>query len=169
VLQAQNTTGSFNGHVYDANGSVMADAKVALQDIQTGLTWNTTTNSEGLYGFPLIKPGTYQLTVTAAGFETVVKPNSPLTPTQPIENTDRVSDGSLWLSQPPQRGGPCLVLDVNQIAMQDFTLKIGAATQTVTVSASSQMLESSTADVGAVVDERTVGNLPLNGRSFSAC
>ena len=27
------------------------------------------------------------------------------TPTQPIENTDRVSDGSLWLSQPPQRGG----------------------------------------------------------------
>jgi len=60
------------------------------------------------------------------------------------------------------------VLDVNQIAMQDFTLKIGAATQTVTVSASSQMLESSTADLGAVVDERTVGNLPLNGRSFSA-
>src|SRR6267143_3458206 len=38
---------------------------------------------------------------------------SPLTPTQPIENTDRVSDGSLWLSQPPQRGGPCLVLDLS--------------------------------------------------------
>src|SRR6266403_1077741 len=35
---------------------------------------------------------------------------SPLTPTQPVENTERVSDGSLWLSQPPQRGGPCLVL-----------------------------------------------------------
>jgi hypothetical protein len=34
---------------------------------------------------------------------------SPLTPTQPIENTDRVSDGSLWLSKPPQRGGGCLV------------------------------------------------------------
>ena len=30
---------------------------------------------------------------------------SPLTPTQPIENTDLVSDGSLWLSQPLQRGG----------------------------------------------------------------
>ena len=33
---------------------------------------------------------------------------SPLTPTQPIENTDRVSDGSSWLSQPPQRGGRVL-------------------------------------------------------------
>ena len=27
---------------------------------------------------------------------------------QPIENTDLVSDGSFWLSQPPQRGGACL-------------------------------------------------------------
>jgi hypothetical protein len=50
VLQAKNTTGSFNGHVYDATGSVVVDAKVALQDIQTGLTRNTTTNGEGLYG-----------------------------------------------------------------------------------------------------------------------
>src|SRR5260370_13134893 len=34
---------------------------------------------------------------------------SPLSPRQPIENTDRVSDRSLWISQPPQRGGGCLV------------------------------------------------------------
>src|SRR5260370_35116508 len=38
-----------------------------------------------------------------------LRKTSPLTPTQPIENMDQVSDGSLWLSQPPKRGGRCLV------------------------------------------------------------
>ena len=136
ALHAQNTTGSFNGHVYDASRSVVVNAKVVLHDVQNGLMRNATTNSDGLYEFPLVKPGTYQLTVTAAGFGTEVKPN--------------------------------LVLDVNQIQAQDFTLKIGTATQTVSVSASAQQLQTSSANLGAVVDERTVGDLPLNGRSFSA-
>lgn len=61
-----------------------------------------------------------------------------------------------------------LKLDVNQIATQDFKLQIGATTQTVNVSASAEMLQASTANLGAVVEQQTVNNLPLNGRSFSA-
>lgn len=61
-----------------------------------------------------------------------------------------------------------LKLDVNQIATQDFKLQVGTTSQTVNVVASAEMLQASTANLGAVVEQRTVNNLPLNGRSFSA-
>ena len=61
-----------------------------------------------------------------------------------------------------------LKLDVNQTYTQEFKLQVGSTTTTVSVSASAEMLQSSTANLGAVVEEQTVNNLPLNGRSFSA-
>ena len=57
VARSQTATGQFNGHVYDQNGSVVAGATVTLLDLQTNLSRNTQTNGEGLYEFPLIKPG----------------------------------------------------------------------------------------------------------------
>jgi Carboxypeptidase regulatory-like domain len=63
---------------------------------------------------------------------------------------------------------PNLKLDVNQIATQDFKLEVGATSQTVSVSATTEMLQASTANLGAVVEQKTVNDLPLNGRSFSA-
>ena len=59
-------------------------------------------------------------------------------------------------------------LEVNQVATQDFKLQVGATSQTVTVSSSSELLQASTANLGAVVEQRAVNDLPLNGRSFSA-
>jgi hypothetical protein len=132
----QTATGQFNGHVYDQNGSVVADATVTLTDTQTQVTRNTKTNGEGLYQFPLIQPGTYSLTVTQTGFDTAT------------------STG--------------LKLDVNQVATQDFKLQVGATSQTVSVTATTEMLQQSTANLGAVVEQRQVNELPLNGRSFSA-
>jgi hypothetical protein len=63
---------------------------------------------------------------------------------------------------------PELRLEVNQIASQDFKLTVGSATQTVEVTSSVELLQASTANVGAVVESRAVADLPLNGRSFSA-
>lgn len=37
AARAQTSTGQFNGHVFDQNGAVVADAAVALQDAQTRL------------------------------------------------------------------------------------------------------------------------------------
>jgi hypothetical protein len=59
-------------------------------------------------------------------------------------------------------------LDVNQVLTQDFKLEVGATSQTVNVTATAEMLQSSTANLGAVVEQKTVNELPLNGRSFSA-
>src|ERR1700733_14563032 len=63
---------------------------------------------------------------------------------------------------------PELRLDVNQLATQDFKLTVGSATQTVTVTSAAELLQASTANLGAVVETRPVADLPLNGRSFSA-
>src|SRR6266403_1134175 len=49
----------------------------------------------------------------------------------------------------------------------NFTLKPGAVTETVEVSAAPPVLETQSGSVGQVVDSRSVNDLPLNGRNFT--
>jgi len=60
-----------------------------------------------------------------------------------------------------------VVLLVNQGATLDFALTVGSAEQTVGVSASICTVDSSTAELGTVVDERSVKDMPLNGRNYT--
>ena len=60
-----------------------------------------------------------------------------------------------------------LTLSVNQTATRDFNLSLGAATETVTVQAVGAEIETSTAELGTVISELEVTNLPLNGRNFT--
>jgi hypothetical protein len=62
-----------------------------------------------------------------------------------------------------------LQLNVNQISTQDFHLQVGAPSQVVNVSASeTELLQATSTELGTVVQQRTVSDLPLNGRSFTA-
>ncbi len=64
---------------------------------------------------------------------------------------------------------PVLKLDVNQISTQDFHLMVGASSEIVNVSASAtELLQANSTELGVVVQQRTVSDLPLNGRSFTA-
>lgn len=58
-------------------------------------------------------------------------------------------------------------LDVDQTATFDFHLRIGQTTETVTVEASNAGVESSTAELGTVINSKQVNDLPLNGRNFT--
>ena len=49
----------------------------------------------------------------------------------------------------------------------DFSLKVGAVTDTVEVQASSALLQTQSADVGGVVQEKQIRDLPLNGRRYA--
>ncbi len=49
----------------------------------------------------------------------------------------------------------------------DFTLQVGQVTQTLEVHETSPLLESQTADVGGVVREQQIKDLPLNGRRYA--
>ncbi len=59
-----------------------------------------------------------------------------------------------------------LLLTVGREAVVDFELAVGAVTQTVEVTGEVPLVESTTSSLGSLVDERTIRDLPLNGRSY---
>ena len=59
-----------------------------------------------------------------------------------------------------------LTLDVDQTARVDFTLKPGAVTETVEVSSTATPLNTDNSTVGQVISNKTVVELPLNGRNY---
>src|SRR6266851_9091300 len=66
------TGGSITGEVKDQSGAVAPNAAVTVTNSKTNVARSTTTNSAGIYSFPDLTPGTYQVKVAAPGFETVV-------------------------------------------------------------------------------------------------
>ncbi len=60
-----------------------------------------------------------------------------------------------------------IVLEVNQEARIDLVLEVGAATETVTVTSQAPLLETESAAVGQVIDNRYTTQIPLNGRDFA--
>ncbi len=72
LVLAQNiVTGGISGTVTDPSGAVVPNAKVSLKNNATGETQSTNTTSTGLYNFPLLKPGTYTVTISQTGFRSV--------------------------------------------------------------------------------------------------
>jgi len=59
-----------------------------------------------------------------------------------------------------------LDLAVDSNVRQDFHLAVASATQTVEIVATAPVVESSSVSVGTLVDQRTVQEIPLNGRHF---
>src|SRR5215510_8194231 len=59
-----------------------------------------------------------------------------------------------------------IVLRVDDVLNLRLTLDVGAATDSVTVTASADLLEQTTNTVGQVIDNRTMQQLPLNGRNY---
>jgi hypothetical protein len=70
VLSAQSVT-SLNGTVTDPSGAVIPHAVVKLQNTQTGVQRETTSDDAGRYLFAQILPGAYRITATAQGFNEV--------------------------------------------------------------------------------------------------
>ena len=57
-------------------------------------------------------------------------------------------------------------LQVNQTARIDLKLSVGDMVQRVETTASLQLLQTDTSEVGAVINNKQIVDLPLNGRDF---
>ncbi|HEY6448068.1 MAG TPA: carboxypeptidase-like regulatory domain-containing protein [Acidobacteriaceae bacterium] len=66
---AQTVYGSMAGTVTDPSGAVVPGAKVQAKSNQSGTTFDTQSTSAGSYRFPELPIGTYDVTVSAAGFQ----------------------------------------------------------------------------------------------------
>ncbi len=58
-------------------------------------------------------------------------------------------------------------VDVDQTLRIDISLQVGGVNETVEVTASAPLVRSETAELGEVINERAVQQLPLNGRNFA--
>jgi hypothetical protein len=65
---------SVSGVVTDPAGASVAGASVNARQIETNQTTTATTDPEGRFRFPYLKPGTYEIAVRQPGFADVVRP-----------------------------------------------------------------------------------------------
>ena len=72
-MSAQEVSAGITGRVTDPSGSAIVGATVTAKDLDRGTDWPTTTNEDGIYAFPRIPVGRYQLKVEAKGFKTNVQ------------------------------------------------------------------------------------------------
>jgi hypothetical protein len=61
------------GRNADKNDATIAGAVVKVTNISTGVTQQTETNGEGLFTAPFLQPGSYRVTVEAAGFKSAAR------------------------------------------------------------------------------------------------
>ena len=129
VAVAQETRGSFSGIVTDSTGGLITGAMVAVTNLDTDTTVQTTTNSTGYYEFPLLSAGNYRLTVGAGGFKKLV------------------------------RAG--LTLGLGEQQKIDVMLEVGNASESVTVTGESPIIDTSTTSSGKTLTTRELQDLPV--------
>ncbi|MDE1175325.1 MAG: carboxypeptidase regulatory-like domain-containing protein [Edaphobacter sp.] len=80
------------GSVQDSSGAVIPKAKIVAAARNIGVTRTVVSSDSGTFSIPNLPAGTYQLTIIATGFETLVKDGVVL------NSTDRLNAGSLVLA-----------------------------------------------------------------------
>jgi hypothetical protein len=134
-LQAQVDTGSITGTITDSSSAVVGGAKVTLTNEGTSASLSTTADASGAYTFNPVRIGTYSITVSYQGFQTMTQKN--------------------------------ITVNVGSSLVVNFGLKPGQVTEVVEVTSTTPLLETQTSSVGQVIDQKSVNDLPLNGRNFT--
>ncbi len=130
------------------------------------LAWASTiqgvvTDSSGA----LVPGATVSVTNLATGVSAVVSSNDAGLYTVPLlqpgeYSVECESDGFAPQARPQMR------LEVDQTARVDFALNVGTVTEVVQVSAAAQLLQSETTEMGQVIDNTRIVEMPLNLRNY---
>jgi hypothetical protein len=72
AARAQTATTSLRGVVADPSGAVVSGAEILLTEPSTGFSQAHKSNAQGEYSFQQIPPGSYQVTISAPGFDTEI-------------------------------------------------------------------------------------------------
>jgi hypothetical protein len=72
---AQTESARISGRVTDLTGAVIVGAECKITNLETNVSTITTTNQDGIYVIPDLRPATYRLIIQKEGFRTVVQPS----------------------------------------------------------------------------------------------
>ncbi len=135
AINAQTLRGRIEGAVKDPQGQVVPNVAITATNSGTGEKLNTTSNSEGVFSINEVKPGNYTVNAEIQGFKKVL-----------IEG---------------------IAVQVGTVSSVTVQLELGTVNEQVNVSADdAQMtINSSSAEVGEVVDRQKILELPLDGRN----
>jgi hypothetical protein len=78
-VYAQVSGATMTGTVSDASAAVIPNAQISIKNVATGEVRDVTTDTAGFYSAPNLLPGSYEVTVSAPGFSTVVRSGISLT------------------------------------------------------------------------------------------
>ncbi|MGH9721746.1 MAG: carboxypeptidase regulatory-like domain-containing protein [Bryobacteraceae bacterium] len=67
------TFGEISGEVRDQSGAVVAGARIVITNVANNATREATSNDSGIYAFPALVPGIYNLRVEKPGFKAVTR------------------------------------------------------------------------------------------------
>ena len=70
---AQVAGGTISGSVKDSSGAIVARAQISIKNSDTGVVRSADVDEDGIYSVPNLVPGTYEITTSSTGFETVVR------------------------------------------------------------------------------------------------
>jgi len=71
IAIAQTETGQITGTIFDPSGAAIPNATVTVVDTATQATRSTVTTTGGVYEFPSLLPGRYEVSVDAKGFQKI--------------------------------------------------------------------------------------------------
>src|SRR5215475_10175480 len=73
VAWTQESRAIISGAITDPQGAVVPAAVVEAKNLDTNVSSKAVSNDHGLYTIPPLNPGVYSVTVSAAGFKTVIR------------------------------------------------------------------------------------------------
>ena len=121
---AQRDLATITGTVTDSSGGVIANAKVTVTEVATGQVYELVTNSSGEYTRPALKPSTYTVTVSAAGFKKATQKDIILGSGERIGVNIALTVGDI---------GQTVEVTANAPLLQTESTQVGAAINTKTL------------------------------------
>jgi hypothetical protein len=131
---AQEETAALKGQITDHDGLMVAGVEVQALNTGTNASYLTDTRETGLYNFPTLPAGTYQVTATRSGFKQGVR--------------------------------PAVELHVSDVISLNFSLQVGSVDQRATVEGGAPLVQTTSSEMGGLVNSKEIEDLPLNGRNY---
>jgi hypothetical protein len=114
-VYAQEVSAGITGTVTDPSGAAISGATVTAKDLDRATEFPTKTNADGIYAFPRVPVGRYQVKVEATGFKAFINPELVLEVNQRARLDVSMQIGAMTESVSVTSEAPLLQTDSTQV------------------------------------------------------